>query len=294
MFIPLGDDVDHREFSILGVILVSLNVSAFLYMIRICYGQADLTELKKFIDAWALIPADLTKGKFHGLVTYMFLHAGLFHLFGNMLCFWAFVSTLESSYGIVRFALFYLLWGILAGLAHAAMHWGSTTPLVGASGAIAGMMGAYYFTFGPYTNIRTLIFIIHPFVVNIPAYVFMALWVIIQLVSAASSNGVASGVAWYAHLGGFLVGVLTAFLCGENFKARLVLNKSGCFELQSTAELRKPHPDELPSQIESLPPECPYCHTRLSEDNRLAANLLRCPNPTCSRCIYLTEVPVQV
>jgi membrane associated rhomboid family serine protease len=292
MLIPLGDDVDHREFSVLGVILIAVNVAIFAYMVRIFCEQQDLAVVKKFVDDWGLVPADLTKGKWYGLITYMFLHGSLFHLLGNMLCFWAFVNTLENSYGIVRFALFYLLWGVLAGLAQAAMHWGSPIPIIGASGAIAGMMGAYYVKFGLYTKIKTLVFIIYPFIVNIPAYVFTAIWVLIQLFSAASTYGLTTGVAWYAHLGGFLAGALTAVLCGENVKARLVLNKSGMLELQSTAQLQEA--DQTPvTQLEAPPPACPFCHTELSEKNRIAANLMRCPNPSCARCIYLDEILVE-
>ncbi|MBN2577559.1 MAG: rhomboid family intramembrane serine protease [Pirellulales bacterium] len=294
MFLPLGDDVDHREFSVLGVILVALNVGVFLYMLRICFGQEDLTAAHEFILTWGLIPADLAKGEYHGLATYMFLHADFMHLLGNMFCFWAFVHTLEGSFGILRFGIYYLLWGVLAGLAHAAMHWGSEVPMIGASGAIAGMMGAYFVAFGPFTTIRTLIFLLHVWVVNVPAYVFMAIWVGMQLISIASDDGCAGGVAWYAHLGGFLAGAVTASLFGKNVKAQLVLNKSGTYELQAAPPRRETQPEDLPKQIEAPPHACPYCRTVLNEENRIAANLMRCPNPTCSRCIYLDEVPVEV
>jgi membrane associated rhomboid family serine protease len=293
MFLPLGDDVDHRDFSVLGIILVAINVGVFLYMLRICFGQEGAQEMQKFIFAWGLVPADLAKGHYCGLVTHMFLHANVLHLLGNMFCFWAFVHTLESSLGILRFAVFYILWGVLAGLAHAATHWGSEVPMIGASGAIAGMMGAYFVAFGPFTNIRTLVFITHVFVANIPAYVFMAIWVGLQLIEAASATEGEIGVAWYAHLGGFLAGALTVTIFGRDLQTQLVLNKSGTYELHSPAPSQKMRPEEVTTRIENPPSVCPFCGTQINERNRLAANLMRCPNPTCARCIYLTEVPVE-
>ena len=116
---------------------------------------------------YGLASKDLQNNRYLGVVTHMFVHGGLMHLLGNMIVLWAFVSTLEHTLGAWIFLIFYLLWGTVAGLAQAAMHWGSDVPLVGASGAIAGVIGAYWVAFGARTRIRTLVWIIRPRVVLI-------------------------------------------------------------------------------------------------------------------------------
>jgi len=141
----------------------------------------------------------------------MFMHGGLLHLGGNMLYLWIFGNNIEDRLGHVRFIFFYLFCGIGATFAHAITNPDSAIPMVGASGAISGILGAYMLLF-PRANVHTLL-ILGIFItkVKIPALIVIGFWVIVQLINSVISSGVqgAGGVAWFAHLGGFLFGLLT-------------------------------------------------------------------------------------
>jgi membrane associated rhomboid family serine protease len=290
MFVlPLGDDVDHREFPLVAVLLTVANVSVFVYMLRLAFGSTDFEALDEFCLSWGLVPSDLARGSVLGLVTHMFLHGGILHIVGNMLCLWAFSQTLEMSLGTVRLMVLYLVWGIAGGLMHAAVAWGSDVPMIGASGAIAGVMGAYWVAFGPLTKIRTLIFVIwRPFRADIPAGAFMAIWLLTQLFGAAESADDTVGVAWFAHLGGFLAGALS-MVCLKKYAKTLVETRHGDLEFaDSETPCETAHAVDAP-EPQPAPSICPYCGTGLGEQHQLAANLLRCPNPDCERCIYLEE-----
>ncbi len=287
--IPLGDDVDHREFPMVPTLLTLLNVMVFVYMFRLVVGTRDLQTLHAFCMTWGLVPAELAKGHVVGLVTHMFLHGGIFHIVGNMLCLWAFAQTLELSLGTMRLFALYLLWGVAGGLMHAAASWGSEIPLIGASGAIAGLMGAYWIAFGPLTKIRCFVWVlIRGFKTDIPAGGFMAFWVLMQLLGAAGSTESACGVAWFAHLGGFLAGAGTMLVLKRHAKA-LVVTRHGNLEFEQPEGPAEADDQFAAAEVESAPNVCPYCFTALGEEHRLAANLLRCPNPACERCIYLEE-----
>jgi membrane associated rhomboid family serine protease len=263
----------------------------FMYMLRLAFGSQDIEPVQQFVDTWGLVPADLRRGYIVGVVSHMFLHGDVFHIVGNMLCLWAFVQTLEGCLGTARLIIFYLLWGVAGGLMHAAVSWGSDIPMIGASGAVAGMMGAYWVAFGPLTKIRTIIFILwHGVRVDIPAGAFMAIWILMQLIGAASEPEGCVSVAWYAHFGGFAAGALTMVCLKNRTKARLVKTHQGDLEFEPSADEPAvagaadyaPDPDAVPTC-------CPYCDTPLDDEHRLAPNLLRCPNPECARCVYLEE-----
>jgi membrane associated rhomboid family serine protease len=136
----------------------------------------------------------------------MFLHAGIAHILGNMLFLWIFGDNVEDFYGHFTYLVFYLVCGVGAGLLHVLFNWNSMLPSLGASGAISGVMGAYLILY-PRSRVLTLVFI---FLIPIPAVVILVLWFVMQFVSGVSSlgMGVASGgVAWWAHVGGFLLGM---------------------------------------------------------------------------------------
>ena len=293
MFIlPLGDDVDHRDFPLTGVLLILMNVMVFLYMHRLAFASAEAEAIQQFVLTWGLVPAELGRGYIVGAVTHMFLHGDFFHILGNMLCLWAFIQTLEGSLGTARLIAFYLLWGVAGGLMHAAANWGSDVPMIGASGAVAGMMGAYWVAFGPLTKIRTMVFVLwRGFRVDIPAGAFMAIWILMQLFGAAAESGEGNvGVAWFAHFGGFLAGALTMVFLKNRTKARLVVTEQGDLEFEPSADERAvATPQGYAAEPEAVPTACPYCDTPLDDENRLAPNLLRCPNPDCARCVYLEE-----
>ncbi|MCV2881297.1 rhomboid family intramembrane serine protease [Actibacterium sp. XHP0104] len=164
--------------------------------------------LQAFFYDWALIPAAVSQGDMlHGFMTSMFLHGGLMHLGGNMLFLWIFGDNLEDVLGHVRYLLFYLAGGIAAGLAQYMADPSSIIPMVGASGAIAGVMGGYLLMF-PRAKVDILfIFIIFFRVFTVPAWVMLGLWFGMQVVSGAATPADMGGVAYWAHAGGFVAGL---------------------------------------------------------------------------------------
>lgn len=285
MFLPLGDDVDKRDFPITGVALIVANVIVFARMFRIVMDHPrDPYALMPFAETWGLVPAKLAEGHVIGVVSYMFLHADIFHLLGNMIVLWAFIHTLEMTLGYVVCPIMYLLWGVAGGLAHAAMNWGSDVPLVGASGAIAGLIGAYAVACGPLTKIRTLVWFFHPIKIDIPASVFVGIWVFFQLLGVLDETDAETGVAWFAHLGGFTAGAVTMLVIGRQTKTQLVQTRHGDLAFVPT---EVPDEEDEVEEYEQPPETCPHCGTELTEECRMAENLCRCPNPDCERLIYL-------
>jgi membrane associated rhomboid family serine protease len=157
------------------------------------------------------------------IFTSMFLHGGLFHIAGNMLYLWIFGDNVEDALGHFRFLAFYLLSGVGAALAQAFIHPESRIPMVGASGAISGVLGAYLFLF-PHASVLTLItfgFFIR--FVHVPAVIVLGFWIVVQILSSLINvgRGDEGGVAWFAHIGGFVAGIALLFLLRPRGKARL-------------------------------------------------------------------------
>jgi membrane associated rhomboid family serine protease len=210
MFIPLKDLNPRRTFPVVNTALILANVAVFVYQLTL-----SPRTFKLFMLANATIPSRFPAA-FTGhaslgsallpLLTSMFLHAGIAHILGNMLFLWIFGDNVEDFYGHVTYFFFYLFCGMGAGLLHVLFNWHSTLPSLGASGAISGVMGAYLVLY-PRSRILTLVFI---FLVPIPAVIILVLWFVFQFVSGVSSLHMApsGGVAWWAHVGGFLLGVL--------------------------------------------------------------------------------------
>jgi len=209
MFIPLKDLNPRRGVPLVTVLLILANVAAFAY-------QATLTlhGARALAFAYGTVPSRfpaLLTG--HGewttallpLVTSMFLHGGLLHLAGNMLFLWIFGDNVEDYFGHFAYLLFYFVCGIAAGLLHVVTNLHSALPALGASGAISGVMGAYLVLY-PRSRILTLVFI---FLVPIPAVIILGWWFVLQFLSGMSTLGMrtAGGVAWWAHVGGFLMGM---------------------------------------------------------------------------------------
>jgi hypothetical protein len=185
-----------------------------VYVIQSLQGA----EINKFIYIYGLVPARYslpqiaeyftTGQQVFALVSFMFLHGGFWHILGNMWSLYIFGDNVEDRLGPIRYALFYLLCGIASGLSHLILNLNSNLPTIGASGAIAGVMGAY-FILHPRSKILTLIPIFFiPWFINIPAFVFLGLWFLLQFINAAGSQGAVSGIAWWAHIGGFIFGML--------------------------------------------------------------------------------------
>jgi membrane associated rhomboid family serine protease len=212
--IPLRDENPSRTFPWVTATIVAANAGVFAY--QAFFGPRGFPA---YVNAFGVVPAILT-GKASGagltpatlfsprLLSSMFMHGGVLHLLGNLWFLWIFGDNVEEKLTRGRYLLFYLLAGVLATLAHVVAEPGSALPLVGASGAIAGVLGAY-FLFFPFHRIVVLVPIFILFTtVRVPAMLFLGLWFLMQL-AYSSMGGV---VAWWAHIGGFAAGVGLAFL----------------------------------------------------------------------------------
>ena len=215
--IPLRDTIPSRSFPLVSVTLIVVNTIVFLYEVSL--GR----ELNSFIDRHALVPANLASMFEEGVnpvravvpvFSSMFLHAGWIHLIGNMLYLWVFGDNVEDKMGRMRFLFFYLICGAGAAALHVFLSPTSGTPTVGASGAIAGVLGAYFLLF-PRSRVLTLfpIFFFIQFV-EVPAFFFLGFWFLMQFFGGTFSIGIepsGGGVAWWAHVGGFVTGMLLVF-----------------------------------------------------------------------------------
>ena len=211
--LPIGDDEGTASGArIVTIALIALNVLAFFLEL----GQGSEGALQSFITAWGVVPREYSVGHdipptipvpyWSTLITSMFLHGGWMHLGGNMLYLWIFGDNLERVMGAARYAAFYLVCGIAAGLAHILFAGGSAVPSVGASGAISGVLGGYLLLF-PQNRVKVLT---RGGVASVPAIVVLGMWIVIQLVSQLGSIANTSqggGVAYMAHIGGFVAGM---------------------------------------------------------------------------------------
>lgn len=201
--IPLRALLLRRSTPVMTLLLIAVNVLCFLYEMAHPIYSRD-----RFIEHYALIPDQLHLTTF---VTSMFLHGGWLHLIGNMWFLWVFGSHIEDAMGSAKFLIFYLISGIASAAVQFLTSLGSPVPTIGASGAIAGVMGAFLILY-PRVRVVTLIFIV-VFVttVDLPAAFMLIYWFILQLLSglgSLTSVSQAQGIAWFAHVGGFLAGIL--------------------------------------------------------------------------------------
>jgi membrane associated rhomboid family serine protease len=212
MFIPLRDESPSGKFEFINLGLLLANLSVFVYQLSL-----PPTSFKAFVMSNAVVPARVSgwvagHGSFElaflPLFTSMFLHSGFAHILGNMLFLWIFGDNVEAAFGHLRYLFFYLFCGVGAGLVHIAFNAHSHLPALGASGAISGVMGAYI-VLEPRNRILCLIFI---FVVPVPAVIVLGGWFALQFLSGIGTLGasVNGGVAVWAHIGGFVLGVLIA------------------------------------------------------------------------------------
>lgn len=210
--IPYKDDNPTRTFPFVTVGIIVLNILVYIWELSVPAGGQAV------VLSYGAIPHNLLTFQksqpVHPVTTLfasMFLHGGLFHLGGNMLYLWIFGDNIEDELGHVRFLFFYLMAGVAAAYAHALSDPGSSTPMIGASGAISGVLGAYLLLF-PRARVYTLLFFGFFWqIVRIPALIVIGFWAIIQVINGIITKGLLSqgGVAWFAHVGGFLFGVIT-------------------------------------------------------------------------------------
>ena len=218
--IPLKDNVPTRTFPIITITIVLVNILVFLRSLMLTDGLG-----RHVVQAYALIPKellvaatarpDLLPYNILTIFTSMFLHGGILHLGGNMLYLWIFGKNVEDATGHSRFILFYLFSGVAAALVQCSVDPGSAVPMIGASGAISGILGAYLLLY-PRARVKTLIFIfLFITTVDIPAMVLLSLWFFVQIIF---SHG--QGVAWFAHIGGFLFGLITIKIFTRGMRPR--------------------------------------------------------------------------
>ena len=200
---------DHNPASRTPIVTTGLIIINVIVFVMTLPYMADERLLYVFFDHWALIPAKVTTGQdFSGLFTHMFLHGGFLHLAGNMLFLWIFGDNLEDVLGHVGFLIFYIAAGLGAALLQIAAAPFDTTPMVGASGAIAGVMGGYLLLF-PKARVDVLfIFFVFIRILPVPAWFMLAFWFAIQVINGSAAVPGTGGVAYWAHAGGFLVGFL--------------------------------------------------------------------------------------
>jgi membrane associated rhomboid family serine protease len=207
--IPLRDVIPSRTAPVITVAIIVLNAAVFLYE-----QWLPPPELRQFVALYGLVPAWF---QWPAVVTSMFLHGGWLHFLGNMLYLWIFGDNVEDRVGHVRFILFYVLCGAAAAFAQVWMSPGSRIPMVGASGAIAGVMGAYFVLY-PRSRVLTLVPIIfYMELMEVPAILFLGIWFLMQLLGGVGSLGVTTtqnvgGIAFWAHIAGFGAGVIWIFV----------------------------------------------------------------------------------
>jgi membrane associated rhomboid family serine protease len=221
MFVPLKDENPTLKFPIITIILILANCLIFFYQVISPQG------LSYQVLRFGIIPYEITHSEIEAgvprifwpfsLITGMFLHGSLWHLLGNMLYLWIFGNNVEEFLGPIRFLLFYLACGLAASLLQVAFSPNSKVPMIGASGAIAGLLGAYLILY-PTARVKTLIFLVfYITIISVPAWIILSLWFVLQLANV----GLGGGVAWFAHVGGFLAG---AALVLSRKKKRLKLH----------------------------------------------------------------------
>ncbi|MDP2660306.1 MAG: rhomboid family intramembrane serine protease [Dehalococcoidia bacterium] len=223
--IPIRDSVRSTTFPVMNYTLIAVNFLVFFYELSLGRG------LDSFINHWAMTPALVTTHPLAWSSSYppvittvftsMFLHGGWTHILGNMLFLWVFGDNVEDSMGSLRYLLFYVAAGVAAAAAQIFMGADSRVPSLGASGAISGILGAYLVLY-PGAKVLTWVPVLIFLVIRIPAVVFIVLWFLIQFLQGLASAGEASlgGVAWWAHVGGFVAGLILVniFRSKEKFR----------------------------------------------------------------------------
>jgi membrane associated rhomboid family serine protease len=224
--IPISDVNRRTRFPFVNTAFIAINLLVYFYQVQLS-GNFNLSrvtpQLASFFDTWAVIPAEYTQGLeigptpqpvFLTLFTAMFMHGNLLHIASNMLFLWVFGDNVESNMGHLKYLVFYLITGVLASGAHILFNLTSDVPSLGASGAISGVLAAYMVLF-PRAQVRTLVIFFIITIIAVPAVFVIGLWFLTQLVQGVTelgAEGQTSGVAFWAHIGGFVAGLLLVFV----------------------------------------------------------------------------------
>ena len=212
---PYKDENPTRTIPFVTISLIIINIAVFLIHL------SHPSEFKRIVFYYGATPAYLlsldSTQPVHPLMTLftsMFMHGGLLHIASNMLYLWIFGNNIEDRLGHIKFTFFYILGGIVAAYAHSISDPSSVIPMIGASGAVSGVLGAYLLLF-PYAKVHTLIFLgFFVQVIRLPAFIVIGFWVVIQFINGFLSKGAVDngGVAWFAHIGGFVFGIITIMI----------------------------------------------------------------------------------
>ena len=210
---PIRDDTPRKHFPFVTLGLILVNAAVFWQQTQL----PDL-DLRRFFYLYGIVPQRLSGpyreipfGDYLPFLTSMFLHGGWVHVVGNLWTLWIFGDNVEDRMGPFRFLLFYLLCGVVSGVAHTLANPQATIPAIGASGAIAGVLGAYLLLFPRARILAVFPILIYPLLLEVPAVLYLGFWFLTQVLSgkmALSSPDAGGGVAWWAHVGGFLAGML--------------------------------------------------------------------------------------
>ncbi len=311
MFVPIGDNIKKSGFPIVTIALIFANVFVLLIQLQGIFTAPSVYALQEQFEFWkqfGLTPSELADGQVLGLVTFMFLHFGVTPLVSNMIFLWVFGPTLEFGLGRWTMLGFYMLFGVASGLVLAASDWESTVTLVGANGAVAGVMGAYMVIYGPMSEIKIFtMFFFRVYIFHVPAVLFGLGWIALQVFHLSGWWEEPSGVAWWAHFGGFAAGVLLGLICRDETEAKLILGKDGKLNLINDEKLEETmRRQQVWEALEAAryhsslaeadgatatglePFTCPYCQATFTEEDKIAESIVKCPNSNCGRMVYLS------
>ena len=252
--IPIRDAIRSKNFPAVNILIIGLNIIAFLWEL------AQGSDLKEVFYLYGIVPLRYSNpelaahftdfGQYLPFLTSMFLHGGFLHIIMNMWFLYIFGDNIEDRLGHIRYLIFYLFCGVAAGLVHLYTNWNSNVPTIGASGAISGVMGAYLLLY-PRSKILTLVFIFF-FIqfIEIPAFIFLGIWFVLQLLSAGVSPGNVGGVAFWAHIGGFVAGLV--FIKLFDWIPRTGLNRGlqQYTERQRTPRIQPLTPLAIPDELD--------------------------------------------
>lgn len=317
--------VSSKTIPVVTLLLLVINVGVFMksYMLEVAaynddsrisvsvneYGEAVLTQtetekdfaLQEFFNLWGFQFSDLKNGEFHSIFSNMFVHGGVFHLLGNLLALWAFAIAMEELFGAIGFTFLYLGSGVVACLVQGFFMMESEIPIVGASGAVAGIMGAFTVLLGFKAYVKVLIWFMGYRVINVPAPVFAGIWLFPQLVSL-SEHGVVDGggVALLSHLAGFGVGAAVALIMAPQFKSRIKEKADGDLVIESNEPEEEMDEQKILDEILACRPfaevvdtlgdcqiSCPGCGNPLNLHNTVADRLVKCTSNTCDQMTYI-------
>jgi membrane associated rhomboid family serine protease len=224
--IPIKDRNPSDLFPTVTLAIIALNTLIFIYQI-----SQGATHFEHTVSSMALVPSSFVAHPFapnqvNSMFMSMFMHGGILHLGGNMLFLWIFGNNVEDYFGHFKYAIFYLVAGVAATLSHIYTHPASTIPTIGASGAISGVLGAYFLLFPRARVLAAVPIILFFYFIEVPAYIFLGFYILLQVIFGLPSLGAgpvdAQGIAWFAHIGGFFAGAFLLLLLPKrrNFKRR--------------------------------------------------------------------------